>query len=104
MLPPRPPSPPSGPPRGMDRARRNDAEPSPPFPAITSILASTKNFIDVRPLKRKSPARRRGSFGFEEPSGLRRLDRYGALAVGSVLGVLHLAGHEREKRVVLADA
>src|SRR5438105_6514944 len=45
MLPPRPPSPPSGPPRGTYFSRRKDAEPSPPLPAMTSILASSKNFI-----------------------------------------------------------
>src|SRR5438552_17505700 len=45
MLPPRPPSPPSGPPRGTYFSRRKDAEPSPPAPAMTSILASSKNFI-----------------------------------------------------------
>src|SRR5260221_9336793 len=45
MLPPRPPSPPSGPPRGTNFSRRKDAEPSPPLPAITSMRASSKNFM-----------------------------------------------------------
>src|SRR6476619_5001494 len=45
MLPPRPPSPPSGPPRGTNFSRRKEALPSPPLPAITSILASSKNFM-----------------------------------------------------------
>src|SRR5512146_1196631 len=44
-LPPRPPSPPSGPPRGTYFSRRNDAEPSPPLPAVTSMRASSKNFM-----------------------------------------------------------
>ena len=42
--PPDPPSPPSGPPRGMYFSRRNDAAPLPPSPAMTSIVASSKNF------------------------------------------------------------
>ncbi len=45
MLPPRPPSPPSGPPRGTYFSRRNDTAPLPPSPAITSIVASSMNFI-----------------------------------------------------------
>src|SRR3954469_19339894 len=45
MLPPRPPSPPSGPPMGTNFSRRKDALPSPPLPAITSMRASSKNFI-----------------------------------------------------------
>src|SRR5260370_37972086 len=44
-LPPRPPSPPSGPPRGTDLSRRNEAAPSPPLPACTSIFASSMNFM-----------------------------------------------------------
>src|SRR3954462_5398870 len=45
MLPPRPPSPPSGPPMGTYFSRRNDGLPSPPLPAMTSMRASSKNFI-----------------------------------------------------------
>src|SRR3982750_728504 len=45
MLPPRPPSPPSGPPMGTNFSRRKDALPSPPLPAITSMRASSKNFM-----------------------------------------------------------
>src|SRR6187402_1062133 len=45
MLPPRPPSPPSGPPRGTNFSRLMEALPSPPLPAMTSIFASSKNFI-----------------------------------------------------------
>src|SRR6476620_4652095 len=44
-LPPRPPSPPLGPPRGMYFSRLNAAAPSPPFPACTSIVASSTNFV-----------------------------------------------------------
>src|SRR3982074_891342 len=47
MLPPRPPSPPSGPPRGMYFSRRNETAPLPPSPAMTSIFASSMNFIYV---------------------------------------------------------
>ena len=43
--PPRPPSPPSGPPNSMNFSLRIDALPEPPFPAITSIRASSINFI-----------------------------------------------------------
>src|SRR5690242_11748226 len=103
MLPPRPPSPPSGPPRGTYFARWNEAEPSPPLPAITSMRASSKNFI-VPSLKRKSPVRRRGSFGCEEPLLLDRLDRHDRLAPGAVLRVLHVARLHREEGVVLARA
>src|SRR5258708_39944140 len=101
MLPPRPPSPPSGPPRGIDRSRRKDAEPSPPLPATISIFASSKNFMGAN---EKAPCEDGALSRSEEPSGLRRLDRHRALLLGAVLGVLHLAGHEREERVVLADA
>src|SRR5690242_19990561 len=45
MLPPCPPSPPSGPPRGTYFSRRKDAAPLPPSPAITSMTASSMNFI-----------------------------------------------------------
>src|SRR6185369_14040667 len=45
MLPPRPPSPPSGPPRGTNFSRLNEAEPLPPSPAITSMYASSLNFM-----------------------------------------------------------
>src|SRR5437868_6902707 len=45
MLPPRPPSPPSGPPMGTYFSRRKEALPSPPLPAMTSMRASSKNFI-----------------------------------------------------------
>src|SRR6476469_7754733 len=47
MLPPRPPSPPSGPPRGTYFSRRNETAPLPPPPAMTSIFASSMNFIYV---------------------------------------------------------
>src|SRR5438445_2143794 len=99
MLPPRPPSPPSGPPRGTNFSRRNEALPSPPWPAITSIFASSKNFIEI-----KKPRAGRGSFVDEEPLRLRRLDRHGGLAVRPVLRVLHVAGDRGEQGVVLAHA
>src|SRR5690606_31660996 len=45
MLPPRPPSPPSGPPFGMNFSRRKLATPLPPWPALTSMVASSTNFM-----------------------------------------------------------
>ena len=41
------PSPPSGPPNGLNFSRLNEATPLPPFPAITSIFASSMNFMNV---------------------------------------------------------
>src|SRR4030095_11060194 len=57
-LPPRPPSPPSGPPLGMNFSRRNEAQPLPPSPATTSIVASSMNFmlIPIAHRKQKGPA------------------------------------------------
>src|SRR6185503_8089119 len=105
MLPPRPPSPPSGPPRGTYFSRRNEALPSPPLPAITSIFASSKNFMSPpRSRNEKAPSGDGALSGSEEPLGIHRLDRHGALLVGSVGGVLHLARDQREERVVLAGA
>src|SRR4051812_19696745 len=43
MLPPLPPSPPEGPPYGTPSSRRNAAEPFPPSPALTSMIASSMN-------------------------------------------------------------
>src|SRR6185503_16158517 len=51
-LPPRPPSPPSGPPRGTYFSRRKLATPLPPSPAITSIFASSMNFMLFGPSSR----------------------------------------------------
>src|SRR5918992_613483 len=41
--PPRPPSPPSGPPRGRYFSRWNEVTPSPPRPAVTSMVVSSTN-------------------------------------------------------------
>ena len=41
--PPLPPCPPAGPPRGTNFSRRKATAPSPPWPAFTKILASSKN-------------------------------------------------------------
>src|SRR5688500_15970618 len=51
MFPPRPPSPPSGPPRGTYFSRRNDADPLPPSPAFTQILARSMStcYLSVMP-------------------------------------------------------
>src|SRR3569832_1471665 len=43
MLPPSPPSSPEGPPYGTPSSRRNAAEPLPPSPALTAMLASSMN-------------------------------------------------------------
>src|SRR5436305_4216161 len=86
MLPPRPPSPPSGPPRGTYFSRRNEALPSPPLPATTSILASSKNFM--RGGNEKAPEVVGGSaFGAREPLRVGRCERVGGLARGSGLAV-----------------
>src|SRR6476660_3726693 len=61
MLPPRPPSPPSGPPRGTYFSRRNETAPLPPSPAMTSIFASSMNFIYVH--HASAGIRSRGSGG-----------------------------------------
>src|SRR3954468_15459750 len=53
MEPPLPPSPPSGPPKGRNFSRQNEAQPLPPSPAITSILASSINFIFCAAIKLK---------------------------------------------------
>src|SRR6476659_3209807 len=64
MEPPRPPSPPSGPPRGTNFSRRKDAEPSPPLPAMTSMRASSKNFMGSP--ERKKPRAMTGLFSSGE--------------------------------------
>src|SRR5262245_9342093 len=43
ILPPSPPSPPSGPPRGMYFSRRKLMQPSPPRPAVTSMVTRSTN-------------------------------------------------------------
>src|SRR5512137_256065 len=108
-LPPRPPSPPSGPPFGMNFSRRNDALPSPPFPAATSMVASSTNFTMGTP-KRKSPAASgrafhacvcRGRSGARFGDGLDTDDA----AVQRALDVeLDLAGGQREQCVVAPNA
>src|SRR5262245_4966727 len=105
MLPPRPPSPPSGPPRGTNFSRRNEALPSPPFPAMTSMRASSKNFM-AWASEIKKPRSSSGALwcGCASRLLLHRLDRHGGLGLGTVLRVLHVAGGLREERVVLADA
>src|SRR3954470_14141353 len=51
--PPLPPSPPSGPPNGRNFSRQNEAQPLPPSPAMTSIFASSINFMmTAKKLKR----------------------------------------------------
>src|SRR4051794_2136701 len=104
MDPPRPPSPPSGPPLGTNFSRRKDAEPLPPLPAMTSMRASSKNFM-TSPRKKK-PRAKTGLFSLDRRSLLllHRLDRHQVLLLGTVLRVLHVAGRRREERVVLADA
>src|SRR6266540_6905521 len=99
-LPPRPPSPPSGPPRGTYFSRRNDAEPSPPLPACTSIFASSMNFMAR---KQKSPT------GLDRAFRVRRtgLGRNHADGISLVLAfdrVLHLPRDARIQRVVAPDA
>src|SRR5450759_3764427 len=101
MLPPRPPSPPSGPPRGTNFSRRNDAEPSPPLPAWTSMVTSSMNFICG--CKQKSPAPGQGFSIAKEPR-LRRKHVDRVLFVRPFDCELDLARNFREQRVVPADA
>src|SRR3954466_354343 len=78
-------------------SRRRSAAPS-----ICSESVSS-GFVIGGP--RKKPRAMTGLFRWrKEPSALRRLDRHGGLAVGPVRPEFHLAGLEREQRVVLADA
>src|SRR4051794_10446136 len=55
--PPLPPSPPSGPPKGRNFSRQNEAQPLPPSPAMTSIFASSINFMLGTTRKLKRPYR-----------------------------------------------
>src|SRR5690606_113943 len=102
MLPPRPPSPPSGPPFGMNFSRRNDTIPLPPSPAMTSMCASSMNFIPD-PQTKKAP--RCGAF-VPTAAGLllQRLDADRAALLLALDGETHLAVDQREQRVVLAPA
>src|SRR6266850_301092 len=98
--PPRPPSPPSGPPRGTYFSRRKLTVPLPPFPAWTSMWASSMNFM----LKTKKPYRVDRAFPGRSACWLSRhhADR---LLAGRALEVeLDLAAHLRVERMVLADA
>src|SRR5690606_6048817 len=98
MLPPRPPSPPSGPPFGMNFSRRNDATPLPPLPAVTSMRASSMNFmVTKKPRAAGLPAAPRGA-------SLQRVDADGAAIARPLDRELHPAVDQREQGVVLADA
>src|SRR6185369_12766901 len=101
-----PPSPPSGPPRGIERSRRNEAEPSPPLPAWISIFASSMNFMVP---EMKKPYRTAIGLRFWVEDRLRRRafghdHAYGLLAVDALDAVLHLARDARVERVVASDA
>src|SRR5262245_60315230 len=98
-LPPRPPSPPSGPPRGTYFSRLKLTAPLPPFPAWTSMFASSMNFMR----ETKKPYRVDRAF----LGGSLLLSRHHAdrLLVGRALEVeLDLAADLGVERVVLADA
>src|SRR5690606_22698691 len=108
MLPPRPPSPPSGPPFGMNFSRRNDATPLPPLPAVTSMVASSMNFI-VMPRDRRARAqtkkpRAAGLPAAPRNASLQRVDADRVAVARAPDGELHAAVDQREQRVVLADA
>src|SRR5579862_5458391 len=64
MLPPLPPSPPEGPPRGTLSSRRIAFDPSPPSPALTSIVASSMNCTAV--VRNRAPAAR-GQLRYRAP-------------------------------------
>src|SRR5712692_9505344 len=98
MLPPRPPSPPSGPPRGTYFSRRKDAEPSPPLPAMTSIFASSKNFILLE--------QEHGGHGVTAECCIRRFadDREDAIDPLVVLGLHQHRAQARERVAVAGGA
>src|SRR5574337_270861 len=101
-LPPRPPSPPSGPPNGMNFSRRKLTQPAPPFPAATSIVASSTNFIcadDKKP--RQAGAVSHGACG---APGSGRRDRDRPMVARAFDGERYRAVDEREQGVVAADA
>src|SRR3954468_17124031 len=83
-------------------SRRKLAEPSPPFPAWTSILASSMNFINKKALPVFDRAlfwgldrlRRRSSF----------YDTHSIVAIGAADGIFHLPVHARVQREVAAHA
>src|SRR5688572_30650778 len=106
MLPPRPPSPPSGPPRGTNFSLRKLAMPSPPFPACTSMVASSTNFmVDCMDLAKQKALSRGQGFCRRESGLLLRGDDVHRLAVRSaVLGELHPAVDFGEQGMVPADA
>src|SRR5207342_1177500 len=104
--PPLPPSPPSGPPSGMNFSRRKLMEPLPPFPAITVMSASSTSFMDgpcgvCRLQKQRTPPER-GSSHTGTPNLLD--DAHGAALLRTLGRELDLAVHEREQRVVAAEA
>src|SRR5690606_5954396 len=104
MLPPRPPSPPSGPPLGMNFSRRKLATALPPLPAMTSMVASSTNFICLP--EAKKPCRMRQGF-CRVVNGrplLGRNHRHDLLVQRALEAELNLAVDQREQGVVLADA
>jgi hypothetical protein len=93
----------------MNFSRRNEALPSPPLPAATSMVASSMNFT-IRTLKRKSPAASGRAFHIrfcrERPGALagHRLDADDAAVLRAFDIELDRPGHQREQRVVAAHA
>src|SRR3990170_341914 len=105
MLPPRPPSPPSGPPRGMYFSRLKLTAPFPPFPAWTSILVSSMNFMGVTAVsgaQNKKPYREDRAF-FSSAS-LCRNDVHGIPVVRTLDVELDFARDLRKQSVIPADA
>src|SRR5690242_2148553 len=126
-LPPSPPSPPFGPPNGMNFSRRKLAQPSPPLPACTLMMASSTNFIErkqgtgnrkasahgtgtstPRSLfllleKRKAP-RLAGPSGFNVTRDSTRDHVHRAAALGAFGGEFHLAIDQRVQRMVTTEA
>src|SRR5689334_22521491 len=99
MPPPRPPSPPSGPPRGMFFSRLKLTAPSPPFPAWTSMRASSMNFIE----ENKKPYRMDRALG-RAACFLSRHHADRLLACRAFQVEADLAAHLRVEGMVLADA
>src|SRR5215475_13749083 len=104
MLPPLPRSPPLGPPRGTYFSRRNATQPLPPSPAFTKIFASSTNTAgELRtPRKKCVPRINEARESVLQLKLVRRRNDANKPPATALVFELHMAGDEREQRVVLA--
>src|SRR6516165_3512927 len=101
--PPRPPSPPLGPPRGTYFSRRNARMPLPPSPALTRILASSRNCMGGPGCGlRDSGERVRPESRIPIPVSLFRGVNADELTHPAAVLELDRARHFRKQRIVLA--